>query len=247
MTQIIGCTDIGTVAQSQARITDEAPYIATLNAGQVLDKISIYSEAGSGTGTFDLAIYRAQNDLGLAPLLFLKTGVSFNVPGAEGWVDITGLGDDLSSLAGETITVTCNNLSGFTGREVNGAISASTNGRRNGSATELNDPFGGFSTTNLNSVYITTADAVTYTASIPQITFEDQGSPVQASDIEMSATLDGDDSEVLPETTVASDASGVVGAQNVESGSSGDAIWITARSKTAGKGWYFKTTLEAAI
>ncbi|BES72175.1 hypothetical protein RE428_31930 [Marinobacter nanhaiticus D15-8W] len=176
MTQTIGCTAVGSTAQSQARITDEAPYIATLNAAQVLDKVFIYSEGGSGTGTFDLGIYRAFDDLGNSPLLFQKNGISFTVPASAGWVEITtGLGDDLSALEGEVVTVTCNNLSGFTGRQADGVITASSNGRRNGSATALNDPFGGFSTTSLNSFYITTEDAVTEIPGLPSYNLNKDG------------------------------------------------------------------------
>ena len=158
MTQTIGCTVVGSANFSQGRISG-AEGSAVLEADQSLSKVFIYSEAGSGTGTFDFAIYSADATIAFSPRIIYKTGVSFPVPAVSGWVEVSGFVDDLSEFESARLTVTPGNLSGFTGKTATGFVGSASSARRNNSLTLLADPFGtgtSFSTSDQNSFYIVT-------------------------------------------------------------------------------------------
>jgi len=168
MTQIIGCNVAGTTAFSQGRISD-AEYSAVLTAGQRLDKVFVYSLAGSGTGTFDFAIYDSGfSTKELSPRRIYKTAVSFTVPASSGWVEISGFSDDMSAFEGQRLTATLSNPVGFSAQGVSGALASSTNGQRNNSSTVLADPFGSgltpVATSDQNAFYVqTVAGGADYT------------------------------------------------------------------------------------
>jgi len=134
----IGWTGVGANNFSQGRIINDTDLAPTLESAQQIGSIFVYSAAGSGTATFDFALYDTTDVImSSASRVFYATGVSFSVPAAAGWVEITSINDDLSAFSGKNLSATLGNPVGFTAKSGTTGIS----GARNASFTELYNPF----------------------------------------------------------------------------------------------------------
>ena len=164
----IGWTGVGTNNFTQGRITGDPALAPTLESAQQIGSIFVYSAAGTGTATFDFALYEViSGSLSTSGRVFYATGVSFSVPAAAGWVEITSVNDDLSAFSGKNLSAALGNPVGFIAK----SGSSGATGSRNNSLTELYNPFNnggaGIITSEQNSFYIVTepfTGGVDYTA-----------------------------------------------------------------------------------
>jgi len=93
----------------------------------------------------------------------------------------------------------------------------------------------------------TLVEATTAAAQVPgisAITVQKDGVAVQTADWVINISLVSDGTEVYPETTVSSDASGVISAINTDSGSVGDAVIVEGFSSSNNYGFKFTQNLD---